>query len=285
MLDEALLAKDPTLSSTAATIIRSAEQGDPDAERLVAQALSERNMMKLAGKAQISPIKPDDLAAAQEELKERGKKIPRRGERSATAALAAGRTRTVRGKLNPEWWTLCPLCGLVVYDGLWHGVCWRTWWPHGADVKSWSRDRMKLRGKGLKVGKELLPFPYPQALPGDKPSSEELHRGYVHLMARQAGESFRAIARREGVAHTTVMGRIESFVNRLPGDWNLVYSGNHKLTESRARSRQSLVPLPSTLPRKELSRRTNILLPKLLDAGMPREEASELLGLEQPPQF
>lgn len=189
-------------------------------------------------------------------------------------------SRVVRARLRMRF-GICPLCGLVLYGATpsrpstcFHRPCWRLF------TKSWPYRRWR----GSRTRQTTAAFPWPAVARGrGRPKDlQNLHRRYELLMRRAAPESLGGrsgyeLAAASGVSQRAVAKGLISFVEMLPGAWDLVFQG--KPTGNWRRSndaRQRLFPLPAVWrDRGELVRR-------LIAMGMSEQDASGLAGVSLP---
>jgi hypothetical protein len=205
---------------------------------------------------------------------------PRRWNR-AIARPRLAKAQVIQADLRPLF-TLCPECRLVVYRTEpskprfeFHEPCWSLF--QGSDAyRRW----VAQRHKGMSP-----PFPFPDVLRGrgrtkDKP--EVLLRSYRSLMRHVAprslgGRSNYELATDAGVTDRAIAYRIRSFVELLPGSWDLVFQAKPTSGWRRANKvRQDLFPLP--IHRGDRA----ALVQRLHARGMPENGIAHLTGVPLP---
>jgi hypothetical protein len=230
-------------------ILDAAAQGDQKAEGIRKEAVR----AALGG--------ADVLAGAHAEFAKWTK-----GPRSAEHRAAISTTRVSRARVTRPF-HLCPLCELVVHANDWHGCCWYTW-------LGWYRRN---------VGKVPAPTKRPDPIHarGPKPASH-LDRNFRWLfLKRSARRQNREILRLTGTKNNTkssVTDAIKSFIARLPGSWDLVFSSSKKARLSANVRRQEAVPLPLELQPLVDGGHRDGLINRLLDFSMTPEQISNLTG-------
>lgn len=157
---------------------------------------------------------------------------------------------------------LCPLCELIVQGHQWHRPCQLAWW-------GWCR---RLGGYPCAA---VQPPPLRRRGPSPKP---HLARNYVWLMARYKREKNRAeLLAASGRHKTGVTKAIQSFIRRLPGSWDLVFSWNATVRRTN-RARQEVLQLPLALQRMTGAGARDPLIERLHGFGMPMKKIALVTG-------
>jgi len=166
---------------------------------------------------------------------ERGRKLrvssaPARGRLTARGkSPTKARGHVVLGRLNGVF-SLCPLCGLLVYrknDRFghgWHPPCFAAW-RKSPQYREWSGRRLRVARSGV-AAKMQSPYPEPPALGrrGRPVTGESLGNGYRALARqRMGGVPLTKIATDERVTEPRISQRSTHILEYLPASWELVF--------------------------------------------------------------
>lgn len=165
----------------------------------------------------------------------------------------------------------CPLCQLLVHGQQWHRVC----------VLTWKRHYWKKHGRWPKA-EDGLPSPLrPDPARGPRPE-RRFTLNYQWLVQRKDKTRQERLSSQRGargaISKPAVSAAIKSFVPRLPGSWDLVFSKTKTIRKGND-DRQRVAPLPKMLERLILSGERDSLVRHLLSFGMKPHDAARLTGV------
>lgn len=203
----------------------------------------------------------------------------RAGSKPAAQRPRPGRTyQSVRMADLAGTFSLCPLCGLLVYRKPsevrsqigWHGVCYRGW-RRSPTVCDWSISVLQMGKRG--IPKDMLPFqPTPPSQARSVPS-DLLMAGYrAFIGAAIPGESHTELAARLGCTVEALRGRIRATSARLPARWSLLFDSDYKGNALR----QKFHPLPGRLEDLRPERQERAV--HLGALGIPVDVIAEVTG-------
>lgn len=177
-------------------------------------------------------------------------------------AIALGCIASVR---ITKTFSLCPLCGYIVYKHTWHRPCWNGWFRwYRRHLGSLPMSRKRPPGAGR---------------PGPRPEIN-LKRNYSWLIIRRAtGKQLNHLieVHGENVSHkATVTKGIAAFVNLLPGSWDLVFSDSTMRSGNLVR--KELISLPLAIQKAIDAGERDATIKRLHDFEMPEEEIARITG-------
>jgi hypothetical protein len=156
--------------------------------------------------------------------------VPARGRLAARGPSSTkARGHVVLGRLNGIF-SLCPLCGLLVYrknDRFgrgWHPPCFAAW-RASPSYGEWSGRRLLAARRGGNR-RQSSDFPMPPSLArrGRPVTSVSLADGYRALARQRMGSvPLAVIAADEGVTEPRIVQRITQILKYLPASWELVF--------------------------------------------------------------
>jgi hypothetical protein len=187
------------------------------------------------------------------------------------------RAHVVRGQLSGVF-SLCPLCGLLVYRKNasverfgrgWHPPCLAAWRGLPA-YRAWTAQRLSAQRRGVD-SRLVADFPSPPALqPRGRPvSSDDLAREYRTLTSLMGGLSIAQIALDERVSRQAIQQRRDNIRERLPASWQMVFGKSAKGVATR----QDLWPLPKVYDGQRVAAQ------RMVDLGVQADVIEQVTGV------